>query len=1617
MFELRPESAVDRSTRTAATLPRSRSPAEKLQILAGVLIVLAGCVTGSVGTAATAHAAPASMTLAVIGDYGCLAATCVENTTQQEPQVAALVHSWSPDSILTVGDNSYDNGTTAEIKADQQPYAADIGAGRFYSVVGIHDWGQQCSDPTYIQRSTSYFGRPAHYVAHIGSGLLDYFATDMNCAQPDGYTAGSAQANQYLADVSASTSTWRITAGHAPFYSSGYFSSQQYTHWAILPQIDLFLSGHDHDMEHLVEDGQNYAVVGTSGEDFKPLGSLVPGSVWSDGSRFGALRLTVTQTTLTADFVSVTNVVLHSFTITKGASTAGTVSGNVVDPGGAPIPGATVAYKWGRATTDAAGGYKLNNMPAGTYPVTAAARGYVPKTQTVQVTVGGGTYLAFQLVRAPTLSMSGQVTDAVSGSPLSGASIAYSGGGTTSDSGGRYTFSNVSAGSYQLAVGASGYQSQSRTATVGPGYVQGALANAGSGSGSGATSVIAAINPVQPGDRVVVGVRVDSSPSGAVVKAVSDSAGNVYTKHVTATNSRSSYQAEVSIWSTVVTAASTSMLTLTANSTGSADISIGVAEYSGLSTLSGAGAIDQTAAAGGVSASGPSSGPTSPTTANNELAVGIYGDAGSNVAIAVGADWSQRFNNSANSQGTIALEDQPVATQGMSPNSQWSNASPNSWAVAEAVFKSAPTSIQNFALNPPPAITPLSLSGQVTDGSTGQALSAAAVSYSGGSTTTDSGGNYSFGNINAGSYQLTASASGYQSEARTATIGPGYLQEGLASAGSGAGSGATTVSVALPNPVAANNRVVVGVRVDSNPNGAVVQAVSDSAGNIYTKHVTAVNNRPSGYQAEVTIWSAVITAGVGTRLTLTATSTGSADLSIGAAEYSGLSNLSGAGAVDQVGAGGAVATNGPASGPTPATTNTNELAVGYYGDGGSNVAITAGSGWSQRFNNSANNQGTIALEDQVVVNSGSNPNSQWSNASPNSWAVAEAVFKSASTSIQNFALNPPPPPPVVTPLSISGQVIDGATGKSVSGAAISYGGGSTTSDTAGNYSFSNVNAGSYSLAVSASGYQSQSRSVTVGPGYVQGGLAGVGSGGGSGATSLSVGLPNPVAANNRLVVGVRVDSNPNGAVVQAVSDSAGNVYTKHVTAINNRPSGFQAEVTIWSALVTAGAGSRLTVTATSTGSADLSIGVAEYSGLSALSGAAAVDQVAAGGALATSGPASGPTPATTNSNELAVGYYGDGGSNVAITPGTGWSQRFNNSANSQGTIALEDQVVVNTAGTPNSQWSNSSPNSWAVAEAVFKSASTSTQNFALNGVPNVTGTVKSAAGQPLLGATVSFSGGTSTTDSGGNFALSAGPGTYALTTAAAGYANQTLTITVVSGAATNQNFSLNPLAAYVQGGLASAGSGGGSGATTVSVGLPNPVAASNRVVVGVRVDSNPNGSVVQAVSDSAGNVYTKHVTAINNRPSGFQAEVTIWSAVVIAGAGTRLTVTATSSGSADLSIGAAEYSGLSTLSGPGAVDQVAAGGAVGASGPASGATPATTNTNELAVGYYGDGGSNVAITPGTGWSQRFNNSANSQGTIALEDQLAANPGATPNSQWSNASPNSWAVAEAVFKAR
>ncbi|HEY7175379.1 MAG TPA: carboxypeptidase regulatory-like domain-containing protein, partial [Micromonosporaceae bacterium] len=90
----------------------------------------------------------------------------------------------------------------------------------------------------------------------------------------------------------------------------------------------------------------------------------------------------------------------------------GTVTGTVTDSAtNAGIAGATVSVDDSAAITDSSGHYSVS-VPVGTYDATAAAYGYQSKTvNNVVVTDGGSVTENFALVKLPTSTVSGTVTD------------------------------------------------------------------------------------------------------------------------------------------------------------------------------------------------------------------------------------------------------------------------------------------------------------------------------------------------------------------------------------------------------------------------------------------------------------------------------------------------------------------------------------------------------------------------------------------------------------------------------------------------------------------------------------------------------------------------------------------------------------------------------------------------------------------------------------------------------------------------------------------------------------------------------------------------------------------------------------------------------------------------------------------------------------------------------------------------------------------------------------------------------------------------------------------------------------------------------------------------------
>ncbi len=218
------------------------------------------------------------------------------------------------------------------------------------------------------------------------------------------------------------------------------------------------------------------------------------------------------------------NTVTLNFQLNPTA--AGAITGQVTDSStGAAISGATVSYSGGSTTTDSSGNYTLSNVAPGSYTVTAAATNYVSASSTASVTSGNATTLNFQLNPAPGNTpgmLQGRVTNISTGGAVSGATVSFSGGSTTTDSSGNYSFSNVAPGTYTVTASHTGFFNVTHSVTL----------------ASGAT---ATLNFAMATGGKIAGTVTDSSGAAISGASVTLTGGVISTTVHTTTNSSGAY--------------------------------------------------------------------------------------------------------------------------------------------------------------------------------------------------------------------------------------------------------------------------------------------------------------------------------------------------------------------------------------------------------------------------------------------------------------------------------------------------------------------------------------------------------------------------------------------------------------------------------------------------------------------------------------------------------------------------------------------------------------------------------------------------------------------------------------------------------------------------------------------------------------------------------------------------------------------------------------------------------------------------------------------------------------------------------------------------------------------
>ncbi|MCB0002947.1 MAG: metallophosphoesterase [Anaerolineales bacterium] len=272
---------------------------------------------------------PGVLRIAVVGDYG--------DGSQTEADVAALIHSWQPDYVLTVGDNNYPVGAAEDIDAvigrffnDYiAPYRGDYGDGaaanQFFPALGNHDWGTTAGEPPVPQPYLDYFslpdgpGQERYYDMRLGP--VHIFTLDSDPHEPDGVAATSPQARWLQDALAASDAPWKLVVLHHAPYSSGLHGSTTYMRWPFGEWgADAVLAGHDHDYERLDVDGLPYFVNGLGGDSRYWFLIPLPGSQARYNKDAGAMLIEATPDQMTFQFITRSGELIDSYTIDSAAS-------------------------------------------------------------------------------------------------------------------------------------------------------------------------------------------------------------------------------------------------------------------------------------------------------------------------------------------------------------------------------------------------------------------------------------------------------------------------------------------------------------------------------------------------------------------------------------------------------------------------------------------------------------------------------------------------------------------------------------------------------------------------------------------------------------------------------------------------------------------------------------------------------------------------------------------------------------------------------------------------------------------------------------------------------------------------------------------------------------------------------------------------------------------------------------------------------------------------------------------------------------------------------------------------------------------------------------------------
>ncbi|MDT3403579.1 purple acid phosphatase family protein [Mucilaginibacter terrae] len=269
-----------------------------------------------------------------LGDWG-RNGECLQLETAKQMGDWARVN--PSDFVLALGDNFYPKGVVSEYDplwhySFESIYTAHSLQGDWFAILGNHDYYSEPDAQIRYSKISRRWHMPARYYTKevsLGQGkgkvlfvMIDSQAIVQNY-QDQHPEKQLAWIDQTLKEASADVK-WKIVVGHHPSYTVGPRVSN-YDTLAIRKvlnpimekhKVDVYLSGHEHSMQHLKPEGFTHQFISGAGSE---LTHVTPGVAYSrfQASENGFMYFSIDEKRLNVKAISVTGKLLYNTQLTR----------------------------------------------------------------------------------------------------------------------------------------------------------------------------------------------------------------------------------------------------------------------------------------------------------------------------------------------------------------------------------------------------------------------------------------------------------------------------------------------------------------------------------------------------------------------------------------------------------------------------------------------------------------------------------------------------------------------------------------------------------------------------------------------------------------------------------------------------------------------------------------------------------------------------------------------------------------------------------------------------------------------------------------------------------------------------------------------------------------------------------------------------------------------------------------------------------------------------------------------------------------------------------------------------------------------------------------------------